>query len=141
MVSKDHTSLMPTLLLCPSPLPRMRCAYGTSVLCPASGLPCAWLRVSHTLSTRHLVLPYSSQCIVLEGGCYLCGEALWARDACLARMAGDDAAPGACLGDSMARAGGDAARGGAAHEKRAVLSLRSSALQGVLISRHSSEVS
>ena len=75
-----------------------------------------------------MVLPYISKRYCISGeDLYLCGEALWARDACLARTAGEDAAPGACLGDSMARGGGDAARGGIAHEKRAALSLRSSA--------------
>ena len=46
------------------------------------------------------------------------------------RTTGEAAAPVACLGDSRGAGGGDAARWGAtpAHEKRAVLSLRSSAL-------------
>lgn len=60
---------------------------------------------------------------------YLFGEAVYATEACLGRAAGDDMAPVACVGDSTARGGGDAVRVGAAlaHEKRAVLSLRSSA--------------
>ena len=62
----------------------------------------------------------------------LFGEGAYATEACRGRAAGDDAAP--CVGDSIARGGGDAARPGAvpAHEKRAALSLRSSACRRCL---------